>query len=161
LVGVTLTVIWILSSLEIMNPSFELNKEGVSFCKDKNAIEIQINDEKYLIYSDSFKDHSSEYYTKNPFFILREKNEIVPFFYGMTFNAKNSEPHCVIAYSYRGINNKIEDGIDYRIVDNLEKIDLSIDSIDREISSRVIEIREQIQNKEQDFDLELKKLRSE
>jgi hypothetical protein len=84
--------------------------------------------------------------------VMRYNHIEIPFFYGMTFNAHNDEPHCVIAYIFNEQPFKIERGIEYKVVDPEEAKPVDKKTIDNELVSRVVELKEKYAHFEEELD---------
>jgi len=109
---------------------------------DKKGLLVTVKDETVFINSTIFQDHSDSYNQKQIFEMIKDDKIKVPFFYGMTFNAANDEPHCVVAYILDQRPYKVEKGVKYSIVDPKEERAIDKNLIDNELLSRIIELRQ-------------------
>jgi len=107
--------------------------------KGKNFIQIGTGT-RYLIHTPEFDKLNS---SKVHFDILDYQKKEVKYSYGIVFNAKNDRPYAIVGYKIGDNVRFIKDASLEHVIDN-SPIDLSTDTIDEQIKSRVIQIRNRI-----------------
>lgn len=112
----------------------------------KNGFELIVGDNEYKIHSKFFDEHKLEILKKYGYEITTPKEFDIGFFYGMTFNAKGSEPHCVIVYKNKK-EIKVKEYIGYEIVNDDKKRIIDKNQIDKHIILETDKVRRLYQYK--------------
>ncbi len=122
---------------EIIDLTQEENELTYYFDGENRGLKLTLNGQTYTIQSTMFDDHSEEYNQNQKFVLLQKQQLTIPFFYGMTFNAANERPYCVIAYIHNGRAEQFSEGITYKIVPPRKHRELDKEKIDAELILRV------------------------
>lgn len=104
---------------------------------EENVLEIIIGQKKYFASGDLISDHSKNYLDLCQLNLFERKKEDLEFFYGMTFNAKKDEPHCVVAYFENNLPKNTSENVGYEVVPTNSEICLDENVLDQEIVSRI------------------------